>query len=85
MSSPTLIAFQSSVFSSDIGPALRAAKRLDALAVMINDRSRVDWVSFPGCHLSRNSFAALLSHEKTVKWLRRRDWTSITVVFTGEF
>jgi acyl-CoA reductase-like NAD-dependent aldehyde dehydrogenase len=31
-------AFQASVFSRDIGPALRAAKRLVASAVMINDR-----------------------------------------------
>jgi acyl-CoA reductase-like NAD-dependent aldehyde dehydrogenase len=43
-------AFQASVFSTDIGPALRAAQRLDASAVMINDHTafRVDWMPFAG-------------------------------------
>jgi len=43
-------AFQASVFSTDIGPALRAAKRLDASAVMINDHTalRTDWMPFAG-------------------------------------
>jgi acyl-CoA reductase-like NAD-dependent aldehyde dehydrogenase len=43
-------AFQASVFSSDIGPALRAAQRLDASAVMINDHTafRTDWMPFAG-------------------------------------
>jgi acyl-CoA reductase-like NAD-dependent aldehyde dehydrogenase len=43
-------AFQASVFSTDIGPALRAAQRLDASAVMINDHSafRTDWMPFAG-------------------------------------
>jgi acyl-CoA reductase-like NAD-dependent aldehyde dehydrogenase len=44
------VAFQASVFSRDIGPALRAAQRLDAAAVMINDHTafRTDWMPFAG-------------------------------------
>ena len=47
-------AFQASVFSTDIGPALAAAKRLDASAVMINDHTafRTDWMPFAGRHQS---------------------------------
>lgn len=43
-------AFQASAFPTDIGPALRAARRLDASAVMINDHTafRTDWMSFAG-------------------------------------
>jgi acyl-CoA reductase-like NAD-dependent aldehyde dehydrogenase len=43
-------AFQASVFSADIGPALRAARLLDASAVMINDHTafRTDWMPFAG-------------------------------------
>jgi acyl-CoA reductase-like NAD-dependent aldehyde dehydrogenase len=43
-------AFQASVFSGDIGPALRAAQRLDASAIMINDHTafRTDWMPFAG-------------------------------------
>ncbi|WP_249681434.1 aldehyde dehydrogenase family protein [Roseococcus pinisoli] len=43
-------AFQAAVFSRDIGPALRAAQRLDASAVMINDHTafRTDWMPFAG-------------------------------------
>ncbi len=43
-------AFQASVFSSEIEPALRAAERLDASAVMINDHTafRTDWMPFAG-------------------------------------
>jgi acyl-CoA reductase-like NAD-dependent aldehyde dehydrogenase len=43
-------AFQASVFSTDIGPALRAARRLDASAVMVNDHTafRTDWMPFAG-------------------------------------
>ena len=43
-------AFQSSIFSTDIGPALRAAQRFDASAVMINDHTafRTDWMPFAG-------------------------------------
>jgi len=43
-------AFQASVFSTDIGPAMRAAKRLNASTVLINDHTafRTDWMPFAG-------------------------------------
>ncbi|MBI2784797.1 MAG: aldehyde dehydrogenase family protein, partial [Legionella longbeachae] len=43
-------AFQASVFSEDLAPALRAAEFLAASAVMINDHSafRTDWMPFSG-------------------------------------
>jgi acyl-CoA reductase-like NAD-dependent aldehyde dehydrogenase len=44
------VAFQASVFASDLGVALYAADRLDASAVMINDHTafRTDWMPFAG-------------------------------------
>lgn len=44
------VAFQASVFSREIAPALRAAERLDASAVMVNDHTafRTDWMPFAG-------------------------------------
>ncbi len=44
------IAFQASIFAQDIDVALRAANRLDASAVMINDPTafRTDWMPFAG-------------------------------------
>ncbi|MCJ2047720.1 aldehyde dehydrogenase family protein [Methylobacterium sp. J-078] len=43
-------AFQASVFAQDLGVALRAAERLDASAVMVNDATafRTDWMPFAG-------------------------------------
>lgn len=43
-------AFQASVFSTDIGPALRAAERLEASTVLVNDHTafRTDWMPFAG-------------------------------------
>jgi acyl-CoA reductase-like NAD-dependent aldehyde dehydrogenase len=43
-------AFQSSIFSTNIGPALHAARRLDAASVLINDHTafRADWMPFAG-------------------------------------
>jgi acyl-CoA reductase-like NAD-dependent aldehyde dehydrogenase len=43
-------AFQASVFSNDIGPALRAAQRFDASTVLVNDHTafRTDWMPFAG-------------------------------------
>lgn len=43
-------AFQASVFSEDLTPALRAAEYLDASAVLINDHTafRTDWMPFSG-------------------------------------
>ncbi len=44
------VAFQASIFTRQIGPALRAAERLDASAVMVNDHTafRTDWMPFAG-------------------------------------
>ncbi|HEB98542.1 MAG TPA: aldehyde dehydrogenase family protein, partial [Thiotrichales bacterium] len=43
-------AFQAAVFTRDIDRALRAYRRLDASAVMVNDHTafRVDWMPFAG-------------------------------------
>jgi acyl-CoA reductase-like NAD-dependent aldehyde dehydrogenase len=43
-------AFQSSIFTSDLGNALRAAERLRASSVLVNDHTafRVDWMPFGG-------------------------------------
>lgn len=48
------VAFQSSVFTTDLGVALRAAELLDAAAVMVNDHTafRADWMPFAGRHES---------------------------------
>ena len=42
--------FQASVFTRDLDTALRASRRLDASAVMVNDHTafRVDWMPFAG-------------------------------------
>ena len=44
------VAFQASIFTREIGSALRAAERLDASAVMVNDHTafRTDWMPFAG-------------------------------------
>ena len=44
------VAFQASIFTREISPALRAAARLDASAVMVNDHTafRTDWMPFAG-------------------------------------
>jgi acyl-CoA reductase-like NAD-dependent aldehyde dehydrogenase len=43
-------AFQAAVFTRDLDTALRATRRLDATAVMVNDHTafRVDWMPFAG-------------------------------------
>ena len=43
-------AFQAAVFTQDLDMALRASRRLDASAVMVNDHTafRVDWMPFAG-------------------------------------
>jgi len=43
-------AFQASVFTRDLDTALRASRRLDASAVMVNEHTafRVDWMPFAG-------------------------------------
>jgi acyl-CoA reductase-like NAD-dependent aldehyde dehydrogenase len=44
------VAFQASIFAQDIDVAMRAANRLDASAVMVNDPTtfRTDWMPFAG-------------------------------------
>ncbi|RYE32089.1 MAG: aldehyde dehydrogenase family protein [Hyphomicrobiales bacterium] len=48
------VAFQASIFSQDIDVAMRAANRLDASAVMVNDPTtfRTDWMPFAGRRVS---------------------------------
>ena len=48
------VAFQASIFAQDIDVALRAANRLDASAVMVNDPTtfRTDWMPFAGRRVS---------------------------------
>lgn len=43
-------AFQAAIFTRDLDTALRATRRLDAAAVMVNDHTafRVDWMPFAG-------------------------------------
>ena len=43
-------AFQAAVFTRDLDAALRASRRLNASAVMVNDHTafRVDWMPFAG-------------------------------------
>ena len=48
---PSCVAnFQAAVFTRDLETALRACRRLDASAVMVNDHTafRVDWMPFAG-------------------------------------
>ncbi len=47
-------AFQAAVFTRTLDTALRAYRRLDASAIMINDHTafRVDWMPFAGLHQS---------------------------------
>jgi acyl-CoA reductase-like NAD-dependent aldehyde dehydrogenase len=48
------VAFQSSIFTRDIGVALQAARQFDASAVLVNDHTafRTDWMPFAGRHES---------------------------------
>ena len=67
-------AFQAAVFSNDIAPALRAAERLDASAVMVNDHTafRTDWMPFAGRRESGYGTGGIpysmhdMSHEKMI-------------------
>ena len=47
-------AFQASVFGRDLDTVLRATRRLDAAAIMVNDHTafRVDWMPFAGHKVS---------------------------------
>ncbi len=48
------VCFQSAIFTKEIDPAFEAARRLNALAVMVNDHTafRVDWMPFGGAKKS---------------------------------
>lgn len=67
-------AFQASIFSQDIAPALRAARRFDASAVMINDHTafRTDWMPFAGRRQSGYGVGGIphsmhdMTHEKMI-------------------
>jgi len=72
-------AFQASVFTADIDTALRAAQRLAAAAVMINDHTafRVDWMPFAGLRKSGLGVGGIpytmhdMQVEKLVVWRSR--------------
>jgi len=67
-------AFQASVFSENLAPALRAAECLSASAVLINDHTafRTDWMPFAGLNQSGYGIGGIpatmkeMSHEKMV-------------------
>jgi len=48
------VAFQAAVFTKDIDTAMKAYKRLDGTAIMVNDHTafRVDWMPFAGARHS---------------------------------
>jgi acyl-CoA reductase-like NAD-dependent aldehyde dehydrogenase len=48
------VSFQAAVFTKNIDTALRAYKRLDGTAIMVNDHTafRVDWMPFAGARQS---------------------------------
>jgi len=48
------VSFQASVFTQNLDTALRAYKRLDGTAIMVNDHTafRVDWMPFAGAKVS---------------------------------
>lgn len=55
-------AFQAAVFSPDVDYALRAGRRLDASAVMVNDHTafRVDWMPFAGLRHSGHGVGGII-------------------------
>lgn len=69
-------AFQASIFTEALTPALRAAERLDASSVMINDHTafRVDWMPFAGRRVSGLGVGGIpatmheMTEEKMIVW-----------------
>ncbi len=65
------VAFQSAIFTRDLGTALDAAERLDAAAVMINDHTafRTDWMPFAGRRVSGHGVGGIpyTMHEMTAE------------------
>jgi acyl-CoA reductase-like NAD-dependent aldehyde dehydrogenase len=67
-------AFQASIFTNEIGPALTAARNLDASTVLVNDHTafRTDWMPFAGRHQSGYGVGGIpytmrdMSHEKMI-------------------
>lgn len=67
-------AFQAAVYSNELGPAMRAAERIDASTVLINDHSafRTDWMPFAGRRHSGYGVGGIpysmhdMSHEKMI-------------------
>ncbi|MBX3226514.1 MAG: aldehyde dehydrogenase family protein [Labilithrix sp.] len=67
-------AFQASVFASDIEPALRVARRIDASTVLVNDHTafRTDWMPFAGRRQSGYGTGGIpysmrdMTHEKMI-------------------
>lgn len=66
-------AFQAAVFTRDLDTALRATRRLDAAAVMVNDHTafRVDWMPFAGLRESGHGVGGIpyTMHEMQIKKL----------------
>ncbi|MCC6126445.1 MAG: aldehyde dehydrogenase family protein [Pirellulales bacterium] len=66
-------AFQAAVFTRDLDTALRATRRLDAAAVMVNDHTafRVDWMPFAGLRESGHGIGGIpyTMHEMQIKKL----------------
>src|SRR5580700_3964191 len=67
-------AFQAAVFARDIEVAMKAARTLDASAVLVNDHTafRVDWMPFAGRHQSGYGIGGIpytmhdMTHEKMI-------------------
>jgi acyl-CoA reductase-like NAD-dependent aldehyde dehydrogenase len=67
-------AFQSSVFTRDLGVALKAARALDASSVLVNDHTafRTDWMPFAGRRQSGYGVGGIpytmhdMTHEKMI-------------------
>jgi acyl-CoA reductase-like NAD-dependent aldehyde dehydrogenase len=66
-------AFQAAIFTKDIDTALRATRRLDAAAVMVNDHTafRVDWMPFAGLRESGHGVGGIpyTMHDMQIKKL----------------
>ncbi|MDB4973460.1 MAG: aldehyde dehydrogenase [Myxococcaceae bacterium] len=72
------VAFQASVFTNDVEVALRAAERLDASTVLINDHTafRADWMPFAGRKQSGYGIGGIpftmheMTQHKMIVWKR---------------
>jgi acyl-CoA reductase-like NAD-dependent aldehyde dehydrogenase len=72
-------AFQSSVFTRDLGVALKAARSLDASTVLVNDHTafRTDWMPFAGRRRSGYGVGGIpytmhdMTHEKMIVLMQK--------------